>query len=118
MSRHDALVTLRRMEEFAQQAAQLGREGSRELPGSDWRFQRAAERVVELIGEAATRLPPELRGRHPAIPWREIIGMRNRLIHGYDGVDDEIVWDVLATHAPMLADALPAIILAEAEHRT
>ena len=60
-----------------------------------------------------TRLPDELRDRHPQMPWREIIGMRNRLIHGYDGVDEDIVWDVLATRAPALAAALPAILTAE-----
>lgn len=47
---------------------------------ADWKYQLAAERAVELIGEASTRLPTELRERHPDIPWREIIAIRNRLI--------------------------------------
>ncbi|HYR57462.1 MAG TPA: HepT-like ribonuclease domain-containing protein [Chthoniobacteraceae bacterium] len=113
MSKHDPLVTLRQIEEFAQQAARLGSEGTRELLESDWKYHLAAERAVELIGESAARLPVELRTRHSQVPWREIIGMRNRLIHGYEGVDDDIVWDVLATHAPALAKELPAIIAAE-----
>jgi uncharacterized protein with HEPN domain len=80
---------------------------------SDWKYQLAAERAVELIGDAATRLPPELRERHREIPWREMIGMRNRLIHGYDGGDCDIVWDVPHTHAPQLTERLPGIIAAE-----
>jgi uncharacterized protein with HEPN domain len=110
MSRHDALVTLRQIEEIAQKAAKLGAEGSRDQLESDWQYQLAAERAIEVIGEAATRLPQELRERHNDIPWREIIGMRNRLVHGYDAVDYEIVWDVPANYAPALAIKIPAII--------
>jgi uncharacterized protein with HEPN domain len=113
MSRHEPLVTLRQIEDFARQAARLGAEGNRAQLDSDWKYQLAAERAVELMGEAANRLPAELRDRHVGIPWREIIGMRNRLIHGYDGVDYDIVWDVLNTHAPELAERLPGIIAAE-----
>jgi uncharacterized protein with HEPN domain len=57
MSRPDALATLRQIEEIAQKAAKLGESGSRDQLESDWQYQLAAERVIELIGEAATRLP-------------------------------------------------------------
>ena len=113
MSRHDPLITLRRIEVFAQQAAALGSDGSRAQLDSDWKYRLAAERAVELIGEAVTRLPSELRERHPQIPWREIIGMHNRLTHGYDGVDCDIVWDVLHVRAADLVASLPAILATE-----
>jgi uncharacterized protein with HEPN domain len=113
MPGRDPLVTLRQIAQYAEEARMLGAEGSRERLERDWKYQRAAERVVELIGEAAKRLPEALRDRHPEAPWRAIIAMRNRLIHGYDGVDYEIVWDVLANHAPALAENLGAIIRVE-----
>ena len=68
MSRHDPLVTLRQIDDFARQAATLGVEGSRQELDSDWKYLLAAERAVELIGEAATRLPPELRDRPSTNP--------------------------------------------------
>jgi len=52
-------------------------------------------RNIELIGEAATRVPDHVREGKPEIPWRQIIAMRNQLIHAYLGVDLEIVWDVV-----------------------
>jgi uncharacterized protein with HEPN domain len=62
----------------------------------------ALVRLCELIGEAANRVPPELRQRYPQIPWRPAISFRNRLIHGYDSADLDIVWQVLTRDLPPL----------------
>ena len=62
----------------------------------------ATLRNLELIGEAATHIPDEVRCRHPDIPWRMIIATRNRLIHGYLGIDDDILWSIIRDEVPNL----------------
>lgn len=69
---------------------------------------------ILVIGEAAANVSPELRGRHPEIPWRDVIGMRNALIHGYPGTDVEIVREVVEGYLPTLDRQIRAI-LAELE---
>jgi uncharacterized protein with HEPN domain len=73
-------------------------------------IQLAVVRLLEIIGEAATRTTEAIREEHPAIPWRQISGMRNRLIHGYDSVDLDIVWSVLTGDLPDLVAQLDAIV--------
>ena len=66
----------------------------------------ATLRNLELIGEAANQIPESVRDAHPEIPWRTIIGTRNRLIHGYLGIDNDIVWDIIRNDVPALLPAL------------
>ena len=63
---------------------------------------RAFARSIEILGEAAKQLPDQFRESRPGIPWREIAGMRDRLIHAYFAVDYEIVWDVVENKIPKL----------------
>lgn len=69
----------------------------------------ATLRNLELLGEAATHIPDSIRAEHPTIPWRMIIATRNRLIHGYLGIDPDIVWSILRDELPVLLESLQRI---------
>lgn len=66
----------------------------------------ATVRNLELIGEAATHIPDEIRQNNPQIPWRMIIATRNRLIHGYLGIDNDTLWSIIQTDIPALLPLL------------
>lgn len=70
----------------------------------------ATLRNLELIGEAATRVPEELRARAPGIPWRQVIATRNRLIHAYLGIDADTVWSIIQDDVPALHAALSEML--------
>tara|TARA_B100000287_G_scaffold405394_1_gene428948 strand:- start:810 stop:1139 length:330 start_codon:yes stop_codon:yes gene_type:complete len=69
----------------------------------------ATIRNIELIGEAATHIPDEVRRQYPDIPWRMMVATRNQLIHGYLGIDNDILWNIISTDIPDLLDSLQAI---------
>jgi uncharacterized protein with HEPN domain len=72
--------------------------------------QTAVIRWIEIIGEATRGLTEELRRAHPEIPWRQMIAMRNVLIHGYFDIDLELVWSVAENDLPKLAAQIRAIV--------
>ena len=72
--------------------------------------QDAVIRNFEIMGEAAKRLPPEFRERYPGVPWRSLAGFRDVLIHNYEGVDLERVWETIERDLPPLQAALSAAL--------
>jgi uncharacterized protein with HEPN domain len=71
---------------------------------------RAVERSLEIIGEAVKNIPEDIRTLYPLIEWRDIAGMRDKLIHHYFGIDYEIVWSVLKNEIPELKQTIEFII--------
>ncbi len=88
----------------------------RHMPGSeeellaDEVLQAAILRWVQIVGEAANGVSDELRGRHPEVPWRKIVDMRNLVAHGYRDVDLSIVWQAVARDLPVLEQWVRAIL--------
>lgn len=109
MSSRDPTLTLRQIVEFADEVAALVATRVRDNLEKNRELRRALERCIELIGEAATRLPEDWRASHPQIPWRQIIALRNVLIHGYDVVQADVLWNVATNDVPKLRDAINAL---------
>jgi len=77
---------------------------------SDLLVQDGFIRQLEIIGEAARHIPGEMREQYPAIPWRDLAGMRDKLIHHYFGVDLDTVWLTVIEDIPTLKEAMSAIL--------
>ncbi|MDQ2707558.1 MAG: DUF86 domain-containing protein [Actinomycetota bacterium] len=66
--------------------------------------------LVQVIGEAASRVTPELTAQHPRVPWRQIVGMRNRVVHDYFEIDLDILWAAVTHDVPRLAMQITLIL--------
>lgn len=101
---------LRDMLDAARDAVAFTTGRDRAMLDDDRMFSFALVRAIEIVGEAAGRVSLETRDALPQIPWRNIVGMRNKIIHDYRYVDHDIVWDVATLNLPQLIDELESIL--------
>lgn len=98
------------MLDFATEAQEMSAGRQRSDLDKDRQFELALTRLLELIGEAASRVPTGVRSRHPEIAWPLIVGLRNRLVHAYVDIDKDVVWATIQNDVPILVDQLKAIV--------
>lgn len=109
-SGRDWRLYARDMGKYARRAIGCCADLDRQQFAANQLIQDAVLRNIELIGEAAARIPPDVRLTHPEIAWREIVAMRNQLIYGYLGVDLDVVWDVVQAELPLLITQLDGLL--------
>jgi uncharacterized protein with HEPN domain len=102
----DELVYVGHMLDKAHEALSLVRGKTRQDYDRDSALRLALTHLIQVIGEAARRVSPQFRDRHPQIPWEAITGMRSKIVHDYMNVDEDIVWDSVAHELPPLIDEL------------
>jgi uncharacterized protein with HEPN domain len=110
MPQHDDLVLLRHMLDHAVEAVSLIEGHDRESLNHDRLLELAITRLIEVIGEAASHVSKVGEARYASIPWRQITGMRHRLIHGYSEVDKDVLWKTATTDLPPLIAALTNVL--------
>ena len=110
MSKRDDRVSLVDMLNHAEEAVVLSSETSLNDLVADRVMQLALQKLVEIVGEAANRVSEETQQYYQEIPWPQIIGMRNRLVHGYDDVNLDILWKIIQNDLPPLIEQLKAIV--------
>lgn len=102
----DDLFRVRHMLEAAQEALAFAEGKNRADLDSDRMLSRAIVECLRVAGEAAWQVSSETRQEYPAIPWREVIGMRNQLVHEYFKIDYDVVWQTLKKALPSLVETL------------
>lgn len=110
MAVHDDRTSLSHMLLYAQDAQAFVQGRARGDLDTDRMLYLAVLRALEVIGEAASRISQTLRDQHPEIPWPQIIALRNRLIHGYDAVDADRLWQILTSDVPKLIGDIQNIL--------
>ena len=113
MSQHSDEIRFRDMLDHAREALSMIRGKKRSDLDSERMLELSLVRLIEIIGEAAARVRIESREKYPSIPWLQIVGMRNRLVHGYGAVDLDVLWDTIIDDLPPLISELEKILISK-----
>ena len=106
----DDQIRLRHMLDAAREVMSFTENRAREDLNNDRILELALIKAIEIIGEAATKLTKQCRDNSPQIPWENVIGMRNRLIHPYFDVNRDILWSTVEDDLPPLASEIEKIL--------
>jgi uncharacterized protein with HEPN domain len=110
MAQHDPMIRVRHMRDHACEAIDMLALKSIEELRDDRMLQLALVQLIEIVGEAASRVPADIRQANPSVPWQLAADMRNKLIHGYDVIEYAIVYDTVRIDLPGLVRLLDAMI--------
>jgi len=113
--RKDDLIRLKHMLDAANEASSFAFGKKRNDLDGNRQLTLSLVKDIEIIGEAANKVSRETKIKYPAIPWLDIINMRNRLIHAYFDIDLEIVWDTVTKDLPPLMIEIEKIVRSEGE---
>jgi len=110
MTRREPLIRIHHMLDHAREAVALLGDRSRSELACDRTLNLALVRLMEIVGEAAARIPEDFRSLHAQVPWQDVADLRNRLIHGYDAVDLDILWTIITDDLGPLIEQLDDMI--------
>ena len=108
--RRDDAIRLRHMLDAAQEAMSFARGKKREDLDRERMLVLSLLKDIEIVGEAASKVSENCRQEHPEIPWKDIVTMRNRLIHGYFDINLDVVWKTATEELPLLVQKLQRVI--------
>lgn len=106
----DNRLTLEQMLDTVRRIRVIIRGQTRDAFDADEVCQLAILHLIQVLGEAASRTSAAFRDAHPELPWAQMMGMRNRIVHGYDNVDPDIVWRVATEDVEQLLAVLERIV--------
>ena len=110
MSRRDPRVYIHHMLDHATEALEMTRDRSRADLDTDRMLNLSLVRLIEVLGEASRRVPADFRSRYPNVPWRQTSDLRKRLIHAYDEINFETLWEINRDEVPLLIEQLESIL--------